>query len=52
MMHGAHTVQMIQGIVYLLALFADERLHEATIIILTDHGGDIALKLAHLSRCP
>ena len=51
-MHGAYAVQMIQGIVYLLALFADKGLYKTTIIILTDHGGDIALQLAHLSRRP
>ena len=50
--HCAHAIQMIQGIVNLLALLTDEGLHKAAVILYTDHGGYIALQLGHLAWCP
>ena len=50
--HGSHTVEMIQRIVYLLTLLTDEGLHEAAVVFHADHRGDVALQLCHLSRCP
>ena len=35
--HGAYTVEVVKGIVYLLTLFADERLYEATVVIDANH---------------
>ena len=52
MVHGSHTIEMIEGIVYLLALLADERLYETTVVILGNHGGDIALQFRHLAWSP
>ena len=37
MVHGSHTVKMIECIVNLLTLLADERLNKAVIIVYTDH---------------
>ena len=51
-MHGSHTVEVVEGVVYSLALLADERLHEATVVVLTDHGRQVALQFRHPSRCP
>ena len=43
--HGAYTVQVVESVVYLLALFADEWLYKAAIVIYTDHGRDVTLQL-------
>ncbi len=45
MVHSSHAVEMVEGIVYLLALLTDERLHKAAIVVYTDHCGDVALQL-------
>ena len=52
MVHGPYAVEMIECVVYLLALLADERLHETPVVILGNHGRDVALQLRHLARCP
>ena len=52
MVHGPHTIKVVEGIVNLLALLADEGLYEATVVVDTDHGRDIALQLRHLARSP
>ena len=51
-MHGANAVQMVEGIWNLLALFADEGLHEAAVVVDADHGRDVALQLGHLAGSP
>lgn len=51
MVHGAHTVQMIQGIVYFLTLFADKGLYKTTIIIFAEGGNLAASKIRNL-ECP
>ena len=45
MVHGSHTVKMVQGVVDLLTLFTDEGLYEATVVVFADHRGDITLQL-------
>ena len=52
MVHGSHAIQMIECVVNLLALFADERLNKTAIVIDTDHRRNIALQLRHLARSP
>ena len=52
MVHGSHTVQVVQRIVNLLTLFADERLHEAAVVVGADHRRDVALQLRHLAGSP
>ena len=52
MMHGPHTIEMIEGIFDLLTLFTNERLDKTAIVIDTDHRGNIALQLRHLAWCP
>ena len=51
-MHSTYTIKMIESIADLLTLFTDKRLHEAAIIVNTDHRGDITLQLRHLSWGP
>ena len=50
--HSTHTIQMVERIVNFLTLFADEGLHEATIVVHTNHRRDITLQLRHLARSP
>ena len=44
MVHGTHTVEVIERIIYLLALLTDKRLYEAAVVVDTDHRGDVALQ--------
>ena len=50
--HSTHTIEVVERIVNLLALFADERLYEAAIVVLTDRRRDVTLQLRHLAWCP
>ena len=52
MVHGSHAIEMIERVVYLLTLLADERLYEPAIVVLGNHGRDVALQFRHLARCP
>ena len=50
--HGPHPVEVVEGIVNLLALLADERLHKAAVVVGAYHRRDVALQLRHLSGSP
>ena len=41
--HGTYAVQVVERIVYLLALFTNERLYETAVVLLANHGRDVAL---------
>ena len=43
---------MIEGIVNLLALLPNERLHEAAVVVFADHGRNVALQLRHFAGSP
>ena len=52
MVHRPYSIQMVEGIVNLLTLLTNERLHETTIVVDADHCRDITLQLRHLAGCP
>ena len=52
MVHSSYAVEVVEGIVNLLALFADKGLYETPIVVNADHRRDVALQLRHFAWCP
>ena len=52
MVHGAHAVEVVERVVYLLTLLAYVGLHEAAVVVFANHGRDVALQLRHLAGGP